>query len=204
MSHSGHRLRSGTALWAPCVLALAAYAAPALADDCGRPAIFWISGTGSFDASMNFASAGGEVMNCAPQATDNVTFGAYPGIFPTSGTVSFAGGESVNSLLFASSGWVLNLGGNINVTQGLVFGNSSLTVMGGNSITASSTEGVLGGSSLIIPDNSGFSGSNVNLGSLSMTGGGSISVQAGSVGLVPSIGSITCRRYGSHVGDMEI
>lgn len=156
-------------------------ASPVRADDCGRPAIFWISGSGSFDSPTNFASAGGEVRNCAPLPTDNVSFGAYPGVFPTSGTIAFAGGETVNSLLVDSSGWTFSLGGDINVTQGIVFGDSSLTISGGHNVLASSSDGVLSGDTLSIPDGSGFIGASTNITSLSMTGGGNISVDKNSV-----------------------
>jgi fibronectin-binding autotransporter adhesin len=180
-------LRSGvTALGA---LALVAASNLARADDCGRPAIFWISGSGSFDAAMNFAGAGGTPVGCAPLSTDNVTFGATP--FPNSGTISFAGGESVNSLLMNDSVFTFSLGGNINVTDGVVFGNSTLTLVGGSSIISSATQGVLDGGTLVIPDSSGFSGASVNLGSLSMTGGGNISLQVGSGGIGSAISNIT-------------
>jgi fibronectin-binding autotransporter adhesin len=201
------RVRQARLLRGFCGLViLVSYCVPAWADDCGRPAIFWISGSGSFDASINFAGAGGSPTNCAPLATDNVTFGAYPGVYPTSGTVTFAGGETVNSLLVASSGWTFALNGNINVTQGIVFGNSTLTLTGGNTIMADPSAGVLSGDALVIPDNSGFSGAKVSLLSLSMTGGGSISAQQG--GTISSVqlagGSSVQMQGGAATAELEI
>jgi hypothetical protein len=49
------------------------------AQDCGRPAIFWDTGSGPFEKAQNFSGAGGPV-GCKPLPTDNVTFGA--GGFP--------------------------------------------------------------------------------------------------------------------------
>lgn len=201
------RVRQARLLRGCCGLViLVSCCVPAWADDCGRPAIFWISGSGSFDASINFAGAGGSPTNCAPLATDNVTFGAYPGVYPTSGTVTFAGGETVNSLLVASSGWTFALNGNINVTQGIVFGNSTLTLTGGNTIMADPSAGVLSGDALVIPDNSGFSGAKVSLLSLSMTGGGSISAQQG--GTISSVqlagGSSVQMHGGAATAELEI
>jgi fibronectin-binding autotransporter adhesin len=150
------------------------------AQDCGRPAIFWISGSGSFDTASNFASAGGAVVGCAPLPTDNVVFGAYPGVFPTSGTVTFAGGETVNTLLVDSAGWTFALGGNINVTNGASLGPAA-TLTGGFNIVSSPSTGGLSATSLVIPDSSGFTGASVNIGSLTMSGAGaSLSMQTNS------------------------
>ena len=100
----------------------------AAADDCDRPAIFWIAGSGDFSDASNFAHG------CAPLPTDNVTFGASP--WPQSGTVSFLDSAQVNSLLVSGTGWTFSINNNVQATLGFV-AYSPLTLEGSGSLVSS-------------------------------------------------------------------
>lgn len=146
---------------------------------CGRPAIFWNTGGGFFNDENNFTGSGG-LVGCAPLATDNVTFGGT-GFPQTGGIVEFPTGANVNYLDAASEGWTFSLGQPVTATAGLGFGMVSLLLEGGNVLSASAT-GSINGGTLIIPDKSGVTAGIFSINSLTMSGGGTITVLGGAVG----------------------
>jgi T5SS/PEP-CTERM-associated repeat protein len=153
--------------------------ARAQANPCGRPAIFWNTGSGSFDNGNNF-SGSGTPPGCAPLPTDNVTFGGT-GFPQAGGTVTFGQSATVNSLIAASEGWIFNLQAPVTATSGLSFGNVSLTLMGGSTLSTSAT-GSVDGSTLIIPDTTGVTAGSFSVNSLTMSGGGNLTVLGGATG----------------------
>lgn len=175
------RNRFFLALSVPAAILLAGLMLPhsAWAQDCGHPAIFWDTGTGSFQNQDNFAGAGGKPP-CDPLPTDNVTFGGT-GFPQTGGIVTFSAPRTVNSLIVASQGWTFSLGAPVTATSSLSFGLVSLTLMGGNVLSTSPTGSIIGGT-LIIPDASGVAAGIYSVNSLTLSGGGTATVLGGTAG----------------------
>src|ERR1700722_11646110 len=152
--------------------------APAWADSCGRPALYWFGG-GDFTTPSAIQGLG-STDPCGPaQSTDNVTFGASG--YVQGGTVNFPAGSTANALIVDTSGFTFDFQSDTTITQSIGSGLSTLTIMGGNLVSTGPGGGV-GGSTLIIPDNTQISTSNFGGQSIQMTGGGSVTVQGGSAG----------------------
>jgi T5SS/PEP-CTERM-associated repeat protein len=151
----------------------------AWAQNCGRPAIFWNTGSGSFADQGNFTGSDGSP-NCLPQSTDNVSFGGT-GFPQAGGVVTFPASVTVNSLSVDSQGWTFSLGNPVTATSGVIFGLVTLTLTGDNVLSTSAT-GSINGSTLIIPDKSGVTAGIFSVNSLTMSGGGNVTVLGGATG----------------------
>lgn len=169
------------ALTLPAAILVAGLALPtsAWAQTCGRPAIFWNTGQGSFADKGNFTGSDGSP-NCLPQSTDNVSFGGT-GFPQAGGVVTFPDSVTVNSLLVDSQGWTFSLANPVTATAGVNFGLVTLTLTGGNVLSTSAT-GTINGGTLVIPDDSGITAGTFSVNSLTMSGGGTLTVLGGTTG----------------------
>jgi T5SS/PEP-CTERM-associated repeat protein len=139
---------------------LSSIALPAWADDCDRPAIFWMVGDGDFADASNFFKS------CAPLPTDNVTFGASP--YPTSGTVTFSSAAEVNSLLFGNGSWTAVIDSPVTATSGIVAAGT-LTLEGSeNSEIATGEQGTVSANQLTLESGLSLGADSVSIRTLSL------------------------------------